>query len=424
MTNGNGLGVKISVIGVGGAGCNAVNTMVDDRNREGEEKGSIFSEVQIIAANTDAQDLDSSSAEKKIQLGPELTKGNGAGSKPDVGRESAEESQVDVAQILEGTEMLFVTAGMGGGTGTGAAPVIASVARKNKILTVGVVTLPFHFEGRKKMKIAMAGIEELQENLDTLVVIPNEKLLENATEDLGTAQAFELSNEVLLDAVKNIALLISKNGLVNVDFEDVRTTMTEMGVAMIGFGTATGENAALMAVQSALGNSLLSDLSIDGAERALLYLDGMTPTLKELAAATSYVEEKLSEDADFIWGVSDGDNSDKVHALVVASAKTVGRKKLNRSKPMSAVQPVQQPLFADPEQSDIDKIIGNLQSDKPAIEKEMEVEFEVEDDIPLRPAAKKESTMSLPETVHEHGAEVDGDTLKVPAILRKGKNSY
>ncbi|MCK5807891.1 cell division protein FtsZ [bacterium] len=421
MAKGNSLGVSISVIGVGGAGGNAVNMMVKDRGDENDESYSVFSDVKILAANTDAQDLEGSLAEQKIQLGPNLTEGKGAGGKPDVGRESAEESQVDIAQALEGTEMLFVTAGMGGGTGTGAAAIIASVARKNNILTVGVVTEPFKFEGRKKMKLAKAGIAELRENIDTLVVIPNEKLLEFASDDLGMREAFDLSNEVLLNAVKNIAQLISQNGYVNVDFADVRTTMTDMGVAMIGYGSATGENATLTAVQDALSNPLLSDLVIDGAEKALLYIGGMLPPMKQMAAAATYLEEKLHDDADFLWGTSSGDDSDKVYALVVASAKATNRSQ--RPVVLSNEKPVQEPLFQTPEISDI---VDDLQSTVPLAAEDVTIEVEDDiEDMPLAPAAVKTST-----SVAMNGARLkqygnSEEDERIPSIYRQEKkNKY
>ncbi len=313
--------VRIGVMGVGGAGGNAVNRMIEERDRMNESGAvSIFNDIVILAANTDTQDLEKSKAEGKVQLGANRTCGWGAGAKPEVGREAAEESRVEIANNIDGLDMLFITAGMGGGTGTGASPVIAEVAKQASILTVGVVTTPFKFETPKKMKIALAGLEELRAQVDTLVIIPNEKLVAIAEERASYIDMFRRSDEVLINAVRSLAVLIANKSTINVDFADVRTTMVGMGTAMIGIGAAAGENAALNAVKEALNNPLLSDVSIKGAKRALLHLGGMNMPMKELEAAGRYISEQLHEDADFIWGISVDETAEKVYALVVAEA--------------------------------------------------------------------------------------------------------
>ncbi len=320
--------VKIGVLGVGGAGCNAVNMMIEERNLMSEPSSaginhSIFNDITIIAANTDSQDLQNSLAETKIQLGANCATGWGAGAKPEVGRQAAEESKVEIAQALEGLDMVFITGGMGGGTGTGAAPIIAQIAKQSGILTIGVVTMPFNFEGKQKMKIADEGVLNLKAAVDTLVIIPNQKLVEianNSDAGTGIKEMFQRSNVVLLDAVRNISEMISVKSYINVDFADVKSVMTDLGIAMIGFGSATGENAAINAVREALNNPLLSDISIRGATRSLLHLGGMNIPLMELNEASEYVSSQIHEDAIFIWGASADESSDRVFALIVAEA--------------------------------------------------------------------------------------------------------
>lgn len=313
--------VKIGVIGVGGAGGNAINRIVDERDRLTREGGeSVFSEVTLIAANTDAQDLGASGAARRVQLGVNKTKGRGAGSCPDVGRESAEENRVDIANTVDGIELLFITAGMGGGTGTGASPVIAEVARSEGALVVGVVTTPFRFEGKHKMKVAQAGLDRLREQVDALVVIPNEKLLATGGERLGVIESFRRSDEVLISAVRSVSTIIAKKSLINIDFADLCHTMRGMGTAMIGIGSAAGENAAVNAIKEALGNPLMSDVSIKGARRALLHIGGMQIALCELDEAAKYLEGQLHEEANLIWGAAIDETADKIQVLVIAEA--------------------------------------------------------------------------------------------------------
>ncbi|HNT27444.1 MAG TPA: cell division protein FtsZ [bacterium] len=313
--------VRIGVVGVGGAGGNAINRIVDERDRLAREGGeSVFSEVTLIAANTDAQDLGASGAARRVQLGVNKTKGRGAGSCPEVGRESAEENRVDIANTVDGIELLFITAGMGGGTGTGASPIIAEVARAEGALVVGVVTTPFRFEGKHKMKVAQAGLDRLREQVDALVVIPNEKLLTTDGERLGVIESFRRSDEVLISAVRSVSTIIAKKSLINIDFADLCHTMRGMGTAMIGIGSATGENAAVNAIKEALGNPLMSDVSIKGARRALLHIGGMQIALCELDEAAKYLEGQLHEEANLIWGAAIDETADKIQVLVIAEA--------------------------------------------------------------------------------------------------------
>ncbi len=316
--------VKIGVIGVGGGGCNAIDMICEERDevnsRPSENNYTVFNEVSIIAVNTDVQALDGSKAGIKIQLGPDLTKGQGAGGVPEIGRHAAEESKVDIATAIEGLDMLFITCGMGGGTGTGASPVIAQVAQQAGILCVGVVTKPFDFESKKKVRYAQEGMEAMSQYVDTMVVIPNQRLLAIADNNDMAMDMFKKTNEVLIYAVRNISELIANKSYINVDFADVKSTMTDMGLAMFGFGSATGEGAAINAIKEALNNPLLADFAISGSKKMLLHFSGAQVPFPEFVEASSYLSEKLHEDADFIWGISLNEGSDKVHALIVAQA--------------------------------------------------------------------------------------------------------
>jgi cell division protein FtsZ len=316
--------VKIGVIGVGGGGCNAIDMICEERDeinsRQTENNYTVFNDVAIIAVNTDVQALDGSKAGSKIQLGPELTKGQGAGGIPEVGRLAAEESKIDIATAIEGLDMLFITAGMGGGTGTGASAVIAQVAKDAGILSVGIVTKPFEFEARRKQKYANEGIDAMSHHVDTMVIIPNQRLLDIADQNDMAMDMFKRPNEVLIYAVRNISELISNKSYINVDFADVRSTMKNMGLAMFGFGSATGEGAAINAVKEALNNPLLADFAVSGSKKMLLHFGGAKVPLREFAEAASYLSSKLHEEGEFIWGASVNENSDKVHALIVAEA--------------------------------------------------------------------------------------------------------
>ncbi len=285
---------RISVIGVGGAGGNAVNNMI-----RGELQG-----VKFITSNTDAQALSLSLAETKIQLGFEATQGLGAGSHPEVGKASAEESIDEVHKSIEGSNMLFVTAGMGGGTGTGAAPVIAQAAREKGILTIGVVTKPFHFEGSNRMRTADKGIEELQQYVDTLIVIPNQNLFRVANEKTTFADAFKMADDVLYSGVRSVTDLMMKPGLINLDFADVRAVMGGMmGKAMMGTGEAQGEGRAIESAEAAISSPLLDDVSMRGAKAVLINITGgLDMTLYEVDEAANRIREEVDPEAHIIFG--------------------------------------------------------------------------------------------------------------------------
>src|SRR5690554_4596782 len=302
---------RIKVIGVGGGGGNAVNTMISDG----------IQGVQFVAANTDMQALDTSLATVKIQLGGSLTKGLGAGADPDIGRNSALEDHNRIAQSLEGADMVFVTAGMGGGTGTGAAPVIANIAREMGALTVGVVTKPFHFEGRRRRRQAEKGIENLAAAVDTLITIPNQRLLAISGDDTTILDAFKMADEVLLHAVQGISDLITIRGMVNVDFADVRTIMNGKGMALMGTGRASGPDRALVAAEMAVSSPLLEDVSIEGATGILINITGgYDITLKEINEAASFIENVTDEDAHIIFGnVIGEDMRDEIQITVIAT---------------------------------------------------------------------------------------------------------
>jgi cell division protein FtsZ len=302
---------RLTVVGVGGAGCNAINNMI----------AAGLQGVDFIVANTDAQALASSSAEHRIQLGVALTEGLGAGSKPEIGEAAAEEAIEDLRAQIVGSNMVFIAAGMGGGTGTGAAAVIARVARELGILTVGIVTKPFHFEGTRRMRIADIGIAEIKRYVDTLIVIPNQNLFRVANEKTTFAEAFILADQVLYSGVACIVDLIIKEGLINLDFADVRTVMSGMGTAMMGTGEASGERRAIMAAEEAIANPLLDDVSLRGARGLLLSISGGRDlTLYEVDEAASRVREEVDPEANIIVGATFDDSlGDRVRVSIVAS---------------------------------------------------------------------------------------------------------
>ena len=302
---------KIAVIGVGGAGGNAVANMI----------GAQVEGVDFVVANTDAQALNASPAEYRIQLGPEITQGLGAGSRPEVGRAAAEETIEQVKAALAGCHMCFIAAGMGGGTGTGAAPVIAQVAREMNILTVGVVTKPFLFEGSRRMRSAESGIAELQQHVDTLIVIPNQNLFLVANPNTTFKEAFQLADEVLQQGVRGITDLMVMPGLINLDFADVRSVMHEMGKAMMGTGEAEGDNRALEAAEKAIANPLLDGVSMQGAKGVIVSITGGEDMrLMEVDEAANYIRELVDPDANIIWGSAFNENlNGKIRVSVVAT---------------------------------------------------------------------------------------------------------
>ncbi|MCX8498358.1 MAG: cell division protein FtsZ [Caulobacteraceae bacterium] len=302
---------RIVVFGIGGAGGNAVNNMID-AGLEG---------VEFVVANTDAQQLAFSKTDRRIQLGVQVTQGLGAGAHPEVGMSAAEESAPEIGEHLDGAHMVFITAGMGGGTGTGAAPIIAKCARERGILTVGVVTKPFQFEGRHRMRLADAGIAELQRYVDTLIVIPNQNLFRVANERTTFAEAFGMADQVLHSGVRSITDLMVLPGLINLDFADVRTVMTEMGKAMMGTGEASGEDRALLAAQNAIANPLLDEVSLKGAKAVLVNVTGgLDMTLLEVDEAANAISDQVDADANIIFGAAFDPSLDgKIRVSVVAT---------------------------------------------------------------------------------------------------------
>jgi cell division protein FtsZ len=287
------LPVRIKVIGIGGAGCNAVNTMIS----------SGLARVDFIASNTDLQALDRSLAPYKIQLGPERTRGLGAGAKPEIGKEAALESKDHIRECLEGSDMVFVTAGMGGGTGTGAAPIVASIAREMGILTVGVVTKPFQYEGQRRHKHAEEGIRDLRRHVDTLLVIPNQRLLGIVDKSTPLLEAFKVADDVLRQAIQGIADVITTTGHVNVDFADVKTVMSHTGRAVMGMGVSRGPNRAIEAAQKAICSPLLEEGSVEGARGVLLNITGgSSMSLHEVEEAASIIQQTADAEANIIVG--------------------------------------------------------------------------------------------------------------------------
>lgn len=314
MENENRTGMAtIKVVGVGGAGNNGVNRMVENGLKS----------VEFISVNTDRQQLNVSKASKKIQIGEKLTRGLGAGANPEVGKCSAEESKSEIAEALKGADMVFVTAGMGGGTGTGAAPIVAEVSKEMGILTVGVVTKPFPFEGKRRMMQAEAGIEELRQNVDTLIIIPNEKLLQVVEKQTSIMDAFKMSDDVLRQGVQGISDLITITGLVNLDFADVKTIMLDAGVAHIGIGRASGEHRAQEAARQAIHSPLL-ETSIEGAGGVLLNVTGGKDLcLLEISEAADLVQKSVDADANIIFGaVIDEKLENEIVITVIATGFT------------------------------------------------------------------------------------------------------
>ncbi|WP_026871587.1 cell division protein FtsZ [Inquilinus limosus] len=342
---------RITVVGVGGAGGNAVNNMIR-ANLAG---------VEFVVANTDAQALAGSAAQKRIQLGAGLTQGLGAGSRPDIGRASAEEAMDQIVAHLEGAHMVFITAGMGGGTGTGAAPVIARAAREQGILTVGVVTKPFHFEGAHRMRMAEQGLQELQQYVDTLIIIPNQNLFRIANEKTTFADAFRMADEVLHSGVRGVTDLMVQPGLINLDFADIRTVMAEMGKAMMGTGEAEGERRSISAAEAAISNPLLDDISMKGAKGVLINITGgLDMTLYEVDEATNRIRDEVDPDANIIFGSTfDESMEGRVRVSVVATGidmqvnqaarpqtySTTTLPSGDRARPQPAAAPAPQPAM-------------------------------------------------------------------------------
>ncbi len=361
---------KIIVFGVGGAGCNAVNNMIRS-NIEG---------VECVVANTDAQALAQSSCQRQIQLGTNITQGLGAGSRPEIGRAAAEEGLEEIITQLQGGHMVFITAGMGGGTGTGAAPVIARTAREHGILTVGVVTKPFHFEGAHRMKLAESGLAELQDVVDTLIVIPNQNLFRIANEKTTFADAFKMADEVLHSGVRGITDLMVMPGLINLDFADIRTVMSEMGKAMMGAGEADGDNRAVDAAEAAISNPLLDDVSMAGARGLLINISGGSDlTLYEVDEAANRVRDEVDPGANIIFGSTFDESLDgRMRVSVFATgidAEAMARPVDAEVRIMKPAKP--QFLEADP--------LESLATEQPAPETAMQAAPEARPIAPVEP---------------------------------------
>ena len=383
----------IKVIGVGGGGGNAVQHMVKE-SIEG---------VQFIAANTDAQALRNHTADVTIQLGQDITKGLGAGANPEVGRQSAEEDRENIRVHLEGADMVFIAAGMGGGTGTGAAPVVAEVAKELGILTVAVVTKPFPFEGKKRMAVADEGINALAQSVDSLITIPNEKLLKVMGRGTSLLDAFSAANNVLLGAVQGIAELITRPGLINVDFADVRAVMKEMGTAMMGTGVASGEDGAQEAAEMAINSPLLEDIDLSGARGVLINVTaGMDMSIEELDTVGNTVKAFASDNATVIVGtVIDTEMSDELRVTVVATGIGAERKpdiSLVNNTNQTTAKREPQPAYRS---NDIDR--GGA---APRYEEQEELQPEAKAEPKRQPAAKAKQDKEL-------------DYLDIPAFLRK-----
>jgi len=388
------LKARIKVIGIGGGGGNAINTMI----------GSRFTGVDFMVANTDAQSLDASRAPVKIQLGETVTKGLGAGANPEIGRRAAQENEEIIKDYLAGSDMIFITAGMGGGTGTGGAPVVARLAREAGALTVGVVTKPFIFEGKKRMRQAEEGIESLKQNVDTLIVIPNQRLLSIAAKTTTMLEAFHRADDVLLQAVRGISDLIITPGLINLDFADIRTVMAEMGLALMGAASAAGENRAIEAAQKAISSPLLEDISIQGARGVLINITGGPDLcLHEVNEAASMIQEEAHEDANIIFGsVIDETMTDEIRITVIATGFGEDREErkpvpINVSSITSAPQKNKKVVH-------LGTIVDDL--DTPTWQRKKQGSEDTE-------------TLTLNKTTFEFGRDKEEDEYDIPTFLRK-----
>lgn len=336
------LAAKVRIIGIGGGGNNALNTMISCQ----------LSGVEFIAANTDAQALAANMAPIKLQLGENLTKGLGAGANPEIGRKAALEDVEKIREALRGSDMVFITAGLGGGTGTGGGPVIAEVAREMGALTVAIVTKPFHFEGKKRMKQAEEGLANLKMTADALITIPNQRLLSICGKNMTLLEAFKKADEILYHAAKGISDIIVGAGIINLDFADVRTIMSETGMALMGTGIASGENRSIEAAQRAISSPLLEDISIEGARGLLINITGgENMTLSEINEATSLIQKEAHEDANIIWGmVIDPEMKEEIRVTVIATGfGKVEEKRFEKSN-LNRFKRIYTPSFAYKEQ--------------------------------------------------------------------------
>jgi cell division protein FtsZ len=377
------LTAKIKVVGVGGGGGNAVNTMISDHNIE---------DVEFIAVNTDAQALMNSKADIKLRIGEQITRGLGSGGNPVIGRKAAEESVDILHENLAGADMVFVTAGMGGGTGTGAAPIVAGIAKNLGALTVGVVTKPFHFEMQKRMDFAVKGIEDLREKVDTLIVVPNQRLLEIMDKTSSFSDAMRKADDVLAQAVKSISNLVTQPGLINVDFADVRTIMSDGGTALMGMGSSTGDKRASEAARQAIESPLL-EISVDGARGVLFnIIGGKDLSIYEVNEAAEVVRQKISPDAMFIFGASiDPSFEERLEVTVLATGfdeRTQNKVLSNALDHRSNLDTVaaQKGMAANVEEPEDDNVFGNLTKGKAAKKNEEDNSSYDDDDLENLPS--------------------------------------
>ena len=385
------LSARIKAVGVGGGGGNAINTMI----------GANLTGVGFIAANTDGQALEASGAPIKVQMGERVTKGLGAGANPEIGRRAALEDRDRIRDYLTGSDMVFITAGMGGGTGTGGAPVIASVARELGALTVGVVTKPFIFEGKKRMVQAEEGLRELKENVDTLIVIPNQRLLSIAGKATTLLDTFKMADGILLQAVRGISDLIVTPGLINLDFADVRAVMLEMGLALMGTASASGENRAVEAAQKAISSPLLEDVSIHGAKGVLINITGGPDlALYEVNEAATMIQNEADDDANIIFGaVIDEQIKDEIRITVIATG--FGEKEKGRRSVKGAVEGFSNRDSKNRKIVHLGTIVDNW--DTPTWQRKKQ-------------EPKEQEAIPLEKSVQE---EQDEDEFDIPTFLRK-----
>ncbi len=385
---GDNLHPKITVLGVGGSGGNAVNNMIN-ANLEG---------VDFLIANTDAQALQISECPNKIQLGLNSTRGLGAGMRPDIGKQAAEEAIQEITEKLDGSHMLFVAAGMGGGTGTGAAPVIAKLARERGILTVGVVTKPFHFEGSQRMKLAEKGIEELQQYVDTLLTIPNQNLFRIANEKTTFSDAFKMADDVLYAGVRGVTDLMVQPGMINLDFSDIKTVMSEMGKAMMGTGEASGEGRAVAAAEAAIANPLIDDVSLKGARGLIINITGGKDiTLYEVDEAANRIKQEVDEEANIIYGTTCDDRLDGLVRVSLVATGIDSNLGIN-AQPLETFAPIN--INNDVYKSN--QIIEKVDLDKSVLENDLTDQgFIQEDKLAQSENSSLELNTILPETSDE-----------------------
>jgi cell division protein FtsZ len=394
---------KIKVIGVGGAGGNAINNMI-----AGNLQG-----VKFIAANTDMQALEVSRAEIKIQIGERLTEGLGAGANPHIGRDAALESSDEIKAALGDSHMVFITAGFGGGTGTGAAPVIAGLCKELGLLTVAVVTRPFSFEGKRRARQADEGISELKKVADTVIIIPNDRLRGLASKNARMVDMFRKADEILLHSVKGITDLIRRPGMVNLDFADVKTTMSKAGMAIMGIGIATGENRAVEAAERAISHPLLEDMSISGAKGVLMNITSSSEiTMEEMTEASERIYNEVGEDADIIWGaVIDDDAGDELRVTVIATGIGMDEKESDHPKEKEREKSKTVSATSDP------TFGGKLRDLTPA---DLKTGVDYDEPTFIRDRRKQAANESLGSIYRGYkGMVIDNDDLDVPTFLRR-----